>query len=402
MFKFRHNLTWLLLALSGIAMAQTTITFWHSMGGAEEAVTDLAAAFNASQNEYFIDAQYVGGYPEAQTRLVAAFGTSGAPALFQAEVGYWPRLVADGALQDLSEEVAGLDQEFIDDFYPGLWAYGELNGGRYGLPWNSSTPVMYYNVDALERAGLEPPATWEEFAHAARQLTTRQAQGAAFVGDSWLFEMMVLSRGGQLVLEDGTPNFESEEALAALTMLRDLAGDGALAYYANTESTAAILTFVRTRALMTFASIANWPDVRRFSIGFTIAAHPVPAVEGASLPLGGAQLGVLRSASQEERAGAFAFWRFLMEPDNLAEWVRASYYIPVRRAALPLLEDFYAEDPNRGAALQQLEAAVPRPRVADFNAWRGVLDDMLDRTLRGGADPAAALAEAQRRALEGF
>src|SRR5690625_145692 len=257
LFKFRHNLTWLLLALSGFAMAQTTVTFWHSMGGAEEAVTDLAAAFNASQNEYFIDAQYVGGYPEAQTRLVAAFGTPGAPALYQAEVGYWPRLVADGALQDLSEEVAGLDQEFIDDFYPGLWVYGELNGGRYGLPWNSSTPVMYYNVDARARAGLEAPATWAEIAHAARQLTTRQAQGAAFVGDSWLFEMMVLSRGGQLVLEDGTPNFESEEALAALTMLRDLAGDGALAYYANTESTAAILTFVRTGALLMFGSISH-------------------------------------------------------------------------------------------------------------------------------------------------
>ncbi len=399
---FRKGLALLLLALGSMAAAQTTVTFWHSMGGAEEAVNELAATFNAAQSEYRVDAQYVGGYPEAQTRLVAAFGTSAAPVLFQAEVGYWPRLVFDGALQDLSEEVAGLDEEFIADFYPGLWAYGELNGGRYGLPWNSSTPVMYYNADALERAGLTPPATWDEFAAAARQLTSRQGQGAAFVGDSWLFEMIVLSMGGELVLGDGTPNFESEEALAALTMLSELVRDGSMAYYSTTERTAAILTFVRTRAMMTFASIANWPDVRRFSIGFTIAAHPVPSIPGASVPLGGAQLAVLNSATDEERAGAFAFWQFLMEPENLAFWIRDSYYIPVRRSALPLLEEFYAEDPNRGAAREQLELAVPRPRVADFNSWRGVLDEMLDRALRGGAAPAEALSEAQRRAVEGF
>jgi sn-glycerol 3-phosphate transport system substrate-binding protein len=64
-----------------------------------------------------------------------------------------------------------------------------------------------------------------------------------------------------------------------------------------------------------------------------------------------------------------------MEPENLADWIEDSYYIPVRRAALPLLEDFYAEDPNRAAALAQLEVAVPRPRVPQFNAWRGLLDD---------------------------
>ncbi len=388
------------LLLSGTVLAQTRVTFWHSMEGAEAAITELVAGFNASQDEYSVEAQYVGGYPEAQTRLVAAFGTPSAPVLFQAEVAFWPQLVHDGALHDLSDEVGALDQAFIDDFWPGLWQYGEMNGGRYGLPWNSSTPVMYYNVDALERAGIDPPATWEDFVAAAAALTSRQAQGAAFVGDSWLFEMIVRSLGGQLVADDGGPDFESDEAIAALTMLQEMERAGHLAYYSNTESTAAILTFVRTRALMTFASIANWPDVRRFSIGFQIAAHPVPSSEGGSVPLGGAQLAVLRSATEEQRAGAFAFWEYLMEPANLATWVEESYYIPVRRAALDHLEEFYAEDPNRGAALAQLESAVPRPRVPGFNAWRGIIDDALERALRGNQSPEEALAEAQRQARE--
>jgi sn-glycerol 3-phosphate transport system substrate-binding protein len=212
--------------------------------------------------------------------------------------------------------------------------------------------------------------------------------------------MMVLSLGGELVLADGTPNFESAEALEALTLLHDMGRRRHLAFFGRAEAQPAMLTFVRTRTLMTFASIANWPEVKRFSIGFRIAAAPVPMREGGSVPLGGAQLVVMRGASDEAREGAFAFWQHLMQPENLALWIEASFYIPVRRAALPLLRSFYDADPYRAAALGQLELAVPRPRVSAFNAWRGILDDAVERVLRGNQAPAAALAEAQRRALE--
>ncbi len=387
-------------ALSGAATAQTTITFWHSMEGVEDTIDTLVERFHDVQDEVRVDARYVGGYAEAQTRLVAAFGTADEPVLFQAELGFFPRLVGDGALLDLSDLVTELPDDMVADFYPGAWGYGELEGGRYGLPWNVSTPVLYYNADALRQAGIAPPTTWDEFAAAAQALTSRTAQGAMFVGDSWLFEMMVLSRGGTLALEDGRPNLDGPEAVAALTMLRDLVRGRHLAFFGASESTPAILAFVRARSLMTFASIANWPDVRRFSVGFDLAAAPVPIAEGGRVPLGGAQLTVLRGATDAERRAAFVFWRFLVEPENLATWVETSYYIPVRRAALPLLDAFYAEDPNRAAALDQLELAVPRPRVASFNAWRGLLDEALERALRGNQSPEAALAEAQRRALD--
>jgi sn-glycerol 3-phosphate transport system substrate-binding protein len=388
------------LLLFGAAQAQTTVTFWHSMGGAETAVEELVRGFNASQSEYRVEARNVGSYPDAQTRLVAAFGTADEPTLFQAEIGFFPHLVADGAVQDLGDLVDGLPAAFVADFYVGLWDYGELAGGRYGLPWNSSTPVMYYNADALAQAGVAVPATWEDFAAAARALTSRQAQGAMFVGDSWLFEMMVLSLGGSLMHDDGSPNLDSPESREALGLLHDLVRGGHLTFYARAEAMAAILTFIRTRNLMTFASIADWPQVRRFSVGFTVAAAPVPMREGGRVPLGGAQLVVMRNADAAQVEGAFAFWRYLMEPENVALWVEDSFYIPVRRAALPLLDDFYAADPNRAAAIAQLDLAIPRPRIGAFNAWRSLIDEALERALRGTTDPADALAEAQRRALE--
>lgn len=387
--------------LLGSAAAQTTIPFWHSMDSAEEAVNELAAAFNASQAEYVVEPRYVGAYAEAQTRLIAAFGSEDEPVLFQAEIGFFPRLVGDGAVQDLSPLMETLDPEFVSDFLPGLWDYGVLDGRRFGLPWNMSTPVLYYNVDALRRAGLEPPTTWPEFVAAAEALTSRRAQGIVFVGDSWLFEMIVLSLGGRLADADGNPTLDSPEAIQALTLLDDLERAGALAFFGADETTPAILGFVRTRSLMAFASISNWPDVSRFSVAFELTAGPVPLSEGGAVPLGGAQLVVMGGASDAERDGAFAFWRFLMEPDNLASWIEASYYIPIRRSVTPLLEDFYAEEPGRGASLSQLEIAIPRPRTPDFDRWRVLLDDAMEQALRGRATPEEALAEAQRAALEG-
>jgi sn-glycerol 3-phosphate transport system substrate-binding protein len=388
------------LGLVTTVHARTEITFWHSMESVQEEVQALADAYNASQSAYLVVPRYVGSYLEAVTRLVAALGSDDAPTLFQAEIGAFPRLVDDGVFHDLSDLTAMVPDDLIDDIYPGLWSYGDLGGGRFGLPWNYSTPVLFFNADALEEAGVEPPTDWSAFEAAIERLTDRRGQGLAFVGDSWLFEMMVSSLGGSLVTEDGLPSFDSPEAIEALTTLRRWQDERWMAFYGADESTAAILTFVRTRTRMAFASISNWPDVRRFSVAFRLSAVPVPVADGGRMPLGGAQLSVLASASEDERRGAFDFWTFLMRPERVAEWVRASYYIPVRRSVLPLLEDFYAADPGRAASLSQLETAAPRPRVASFGAWMAILDEAVEATLRGGRDPAEALAEAQRRAME--
>ena len=192
---------------------------------------------------------------------------------------------------------------------------------------------------------------------------------------------------------------EQAEALRALTLLDELEARGSLAFFGANESTPAILGFVRTRSLMAFASIANWPDIRRFSVAFDVTAGPVPMAPGGAVPLGGAQLVVMGNATAEERDAAFAFWSWLAEPEQLATWVEGSYYIPVRHSVVPLLDAFYAEDPGRAAALSQLELAIPRPRIPEFDAMRGILDEMMERVLRGRTSPEDALAEAQRQAL---
>ncbi|WP_117237643.1 ABC transporter substrate-binding protein [Thermus sediminis] len=392
------RLSALLLFLAS-ALAQTEVTFWHAMDGpAGRLLATFAQEFNARQGLYRVVPLYVGQYREAETRLVAALRAGAAPVLFQAEISFFPRLVGEGQALAL-DPYLNLDRAFLEDLFEPAWNYGVVEGRRFGLPLNTSTPVLFYNLDALRARGLQAPRDWREFEEAAKALASRQARGFIFVTDpqAWLFEAMVTSRGGSLV-RDGRPNFLSREALEALEMLHRLNRAGALSARSMAESTFAQLDFVRTRGMMVMASIANWPAAENFSFAFNLGVAPVPREPGGKVPLGGAQLVVLRGASEAQVRGAIEFWRYLMEPGNVARWVEASYYVPVRKSATPLLEGFYRENPFRRVAFEQIAHAQERPRLPQFSAWAGLLAEALERSLKGGLPPQRALEEAQRRA----
>ena len=396
-----HRLTTLLLVLlSSFGGAQTTIPYWHSQDAAAPTVQALADAFNASQGEFRVVPEYVGSYREGTIKLVAALGGGGAPVLFDAEATLLPRFVAEGSLADLRALTDALPEPLTGDLYPALWRAGELGGGRYGLPWNSSLPVLVYNASVLEQLGVAAPKTWAEFEAAAGQLTTRQTQGYIHVSAAFIFETMVSTRGGSLVTPDGEPDFTSPEALDALSMVKRIADAGHATLRSFAELDVALVDFVRTKGMMAFASAAFWPQGQRYSVAFTPAMVPVPNGGSPAVPLIGAQLVVPNTATDNERRGAVAFWAFLMEPEQQEAWVKASYFLPVRRSAVPLLEPWFAEDPSRRVALSQLEHAVPRPAAPEYAVWQGFLEEALEQTLKGGVPPEVALGAAQQRALE--
>jgi len=390
---------WSLLFLLLPALAQVEVPFWHSMDGpAGRLLAAFAQEFAAKDGRYRVLPQYVGEYRDGETKLVAALRSGTAPVLFQAEISFFPRLVAEGRALAL-DPYLNLDRALVEDLFEPAWNYGLLEGKRYGLPLNTSTPVLFYNLDAFRAKGLKAPRNWKEFEEAAKALSSRQAKGFIFVTDpqAWLFEAMVTSRGGNLV-KDGKPNFTSKEALEALEMLDRLNRAGALSARSMAEATFAQLDFVRTKGMMVMASIANWPAAENFSFAFTLGVAPVPREPGGKVPMGGAQLVVLKGASEAQVRGALEFWKYLMEPRNVARWVEASYYVPVRKSAIPLLEGFYRENPFRKVAFEQIAYAQERPKEPQFTAWASLLAEALERSLKGGVPPRKALEEAQRKA----
>lgn len=388
-----------LLASSVAVAAPTPIEFWYSLAGSKAILQTQIDAFNASQKDYQIVPKLVGNYREAETRLIAALRAGNGPVIFQAENAFFTKLVTDGALENLERFEKTLEPDFVKDFYAGVWNYGDYDGKRYGLPWNTSTPVLYYNATAFAAKGLKPPKTYAELESVSKALTNRASKGYIVVADSWQFEQMVLARGGNVVTADGKPNFDSPEVVAALEMLARMSKNGTAVPRSLGEAPFAILDFARTKAFMAMASIANATDIEPYSVAFKLGIAPMPCDKKCAVPIGGAQMVVLKGATPQEQSGTFAFWKFLMEPKNLEAWVQSTYYVSPRKSILPLLKDFYRDDPQRKTAFEQLEIGVPRPRVPGYALWRGYLEEAIEKATKNGVPVLTALAEAQRKAL---
>ena len=152
------------LALLGLsAFAQVDVPFWHAMDGpAGRLIAAFAQEFNARQDRYRVLPRYQGTYEEAETKLVAALRAGSGPVLFQAELSFFPRLVAEGQALPL-EAYLDLDPGFVADLFAPAWNYGVVGGRRFGLPFNTSTPVLFYNLDVFRAKGLEAPRDWRAF-----------------------------------------------------------------------------------------------------------------------------------------------------------------------------------------------------------------------------------------------
>ena len=163
------------------ASAVTELQWWHAMDGANnEVVDDLAKQFNASQSDYKIVPVYKGKYPETLNAGIAAFRAKQPPAIIQVfDVGTGVMMGAEGAIKPVADVIEATGKTFDKSQYlPGIVAYySKPDGTMLSFPYNSSSPILYYNKDVFKKAGLDPenpPKTWKEVFEAMRARSTRR------------------------------------------------------------------------------------------------------------------------------------------------------------------------------------------------------------------------------------
>ncbi|MFC4639039.1 ABC transporter substrate-binding protein [Deinococcus hohokamensis] len=397
----RFSLLALLSASTLLGTAQAApvrVEFWHAMTGVKDTVAAYARDFNKSQNKYEVVPVAQGNYRELLPKLQAAIKAGNPPALAQLEFTQFPALAAAGQLSDLSRFADALPDATRNDFYPAVWRAGELGGKTYGLPWNVSVPVLMYNAGLLKKSGVTFPNTWTGLEEASRKLATGGRRPLVVAADAWTFEANVLSRGGQLV-SGSQPALNSPDAVEALTQLARMTQAGQAQPRTLGEATRAAFDFARGQNVFVLASVANWTDARKlpfFNLG--IAPFPCEKPGACTVPLGGGTLVIPRASSAQEQAGAQAFWQFLTEPARLAQWVSTTAYAPPRKSVTPLLEGWYAKNPQLRAAHAQMGRAVPRPTTPAYGEWIEALEDAIFKSVTGKVSARAALDEAQRQA----
>jgi sn-glycerol 3-phosphate transport system substrate-binding protein len=415
---------WLTAALlaAGPARAATEIALWHAMSGELGRQLDkLAADFNASQPEYRVVPVYKGDYSETVNAAIFAFRSRGQPAIVQVnEIATATMTAAKGAIYPAFELMRDMGEPFEPTAYlaPVGGYYADGAGKLLSLPFNASTPILYYNKKLFRSAGLDPevpPKTWPELGALAKRLRERGAPcGFTTSWPSWvnvenfsaLHDLPLASRANGFEGLDAELRINNPVLVHHIAQLADWQKDKVFDYSGRGQS--AEPRFQRGECAIFIGSSATRADIianSNFDVGYGMLPY-WPDVSGApqNSTIGGGTLWVLRERPVEEYKGTAKFFAYLSRPEVQAAWHQKTGYLPITRAAYELTraQGFYDRNAGASISFEQLTLHPPTAnsrgvRLGSFVLIRGVIDDELEQAFSGKKSAQAALDSAVER-----
>jgi sn-glycerol 3-phosphate transport system substrate-binding protein len=412
----------LTLLSTSAAFAVTEINWWHAMTGANnEVVETLSKEFNESQSDYKVVPVFKGSYPETLNAGIAAFRAKQPPHIIQVfDVGTGVMMGAEGAVKPVADVLSMGGTAFDKSQYlPGIVAYySKPDGTMLSFPYNSSSPILYYNKDAFQKAGLDPntpPKTWPEVFDAARKI---KASGASACGltSTWLTwiglenfaawnNLQYATKENGLGGTDVELTFNSPMFVKHFQNIADLAKEGVFRYGGRT-SEAKQLFLSGECAIMTESS-GGLGDVIKSGLNYGLGQLPYyPDAPGApqnTIP-GGASLWVFAGFSDEEYKGVSAFFQFLSQTDIQARLHQVSGYLPVTMAAYEATKasGFYDKNPGRDIPITQMMGKAPTAnskgvRLINLPQVRDIENEEFEKMLAGEQTAQQALDNAVKR-----
>lgn len=412
-----------LVGVAGGAQAQVQINWWHAMGGELGDMTAaVAEAFNATQSDYQVNAVYRGNYTETMTAAIAAFRAREQPHLVQVfEVGTASMMAARGAIFPVFELMGEHGIDWDPEIYlPAVVGYyADSDGNMLSMPFNSSTPVMYYNKDAFAAAGLDPespPTTWAELEEAGRAIVTSGAApcGLTTAWQSWvqLENFSALHNVPFATRSNGFDGLDTEFRFNSDLHKRHISNMKAwqeedIFRYGGRRSDSAPLFYSGECAIYMNSSAAQAGVRANTDFEFGVAMLPVyDDVEGApqNSIIGGATLWVLQGHSPEEYEGVAAFFQYLSQPEVQADWHQKTGYLPITLEAYHYSEQqgYYEANPGTDVSIKQMTLNDPTEnsrglRLGNFVQIRDIINEELEEVWSGNKTPEQALDDAARR-----
>lgn len=403
------------------AEAKTEISWWHAMSGANnEVVEKIAADFNASQEEYEVKPVFKGTYPETLNAGIAAFRAGQAPDIMQVfDVGTGVMMAAEGAVKPVADVLTEAGYTFDKSQYlPGIVGYYSTpDGTMLSFPYNSSSPILYYNKDIFQKAGLDvdnPPKTWAEVWAAARKI---KESGAAECGytSTWLTWIHTenfaawnnVAWGTNENGLAGTPELQIDAPLYAkhFQEIADLAKEGVFVYGGRTSE--AKQNFTSGQCGILTESSGGLGDVIKSGINYGTGQLPYDeTAEGApqNTTPGGASLWVMAGKSDEVYKGVGEFFNYLSQTPVQEYLHQQSGYLPVTFAAYEATKasGFYDKNPGRETPILQMMGKPPTEnskgvRAPNLPQLRDIQNEEYEKMLDGQQTAAEALKNAQER-----
>ena len=403
----------------------TEIAFWHSMGGVNgQAIDTLVKKFN-DENEYGITvkAQYQGEYDDSLNKLKSAqIGNMGADLVQVYEIG--SRFMIESGWITPMQQMIDADSYDLSQIEPNLAAYYTIDNQLYSMPFNSSTPIMYYNKEMFEKAGItEIPDSLEGIEAVGEKLLNEGGAGQVIsLGIyGWFFEQFIGKQGLEYA-NNGNGRTEAATAVAfdsngaaanILTAWKSLYDKG-YAPNVGKGGDAGLADFSAGKSAITLGSTASLKQILqdvngKFEVG-TAYFPKVKSTDEGGVSIGGASLWALNNNDAKKTRATWEFVKFLISPESQAYWNAQTGYFPVTTAAQeePVFKENVEKYPQFQTAIDQLHDSSPKyvgALLSVFPEARATVESEIENLLNGNADVKTAvknMADAINKSIEEY
>ncbi|WP_457551351.1 sn-glycerol-3-phosphate ABC transporter substrate-binding protein UgpB [Desulfobacula sp.] len=396
-----------------------TINWWHAQRSARgKVVAKMIETFNASQSDYKVVGAFKGNYDETMNAGVAAFRAHKQPHLLQVfEVGTQTMMLS-GAIYPVYQLMndAGVKVDWSRYLQAVLSYYMNAEGNLMSMPFNSSTPVMYYNADMFKKAGIASlsktkPITWDELGEITKKIVEAKIAPAGMVTawQSWtqienysaIHNIAFASKANGYEGLDCKLEINNPQVVKHITQLKSWADDKRF-MYGGQKYQGPKAEFLAQNVAIYMDSISAIAKLKKTAKDFKWDVAPLPIEAGTIKPqnsiIGGASLWVLKGHSKAEYKGVAAFLKFLAGNDMQIYWHKETGYFPITIDAYDSLkaQGYYEANPFQEVGINQLNRAIPSKisrglRLGYFVQIRNIINEELEQVWNGKKSPQEAL-----------
>jgi sn-glycerol 3-phosphate transport system substrate-binding protein len=419
-------------ASNGATSGPVNITFWHSeTASGQDNLVKLVDRFNASQNEVKVEPVYQGTDQDLTLKLIASMPSGNVPTIAYMSEPFTQPMIDSRQITPIQQYI-DRDKYEVSDFAPAAIAYYTINNTLYAMPYGLAVPLMYYDKLPFREVGLDPdqpPRDLDELQAVSEKLLQRDSagnvtrSGLALDVSTWYFEVMLAGAGELYVNNDnGRAGFATEVAFdndagrKIFQWWHDMVEKGLLLNTGRGPSAGvdALMAIAAKRSVMDLSisgALRSIVDVLETgaAAGVEPGVAPFPGIPGA-VPEGSPgvytrSLWIMSGRPETEQDAAWKFIKWLMEPEQQAEWFAGSGYLPVRNSAydFPAAKDIIAKYPEFQIpvdlfAKTATTTAALGPLLGPFQQVRDAVAEAIESMLSGAASPDEALAAAVKNA----
>jgi len=404
------------LVVPALAQAQTEVPFYYpvAVGGPITKIIDgLAADFEKENPGTKVKPIYSGSYQETITKALTAVKSGEPPVTAVILSTDIYTLIDEDAIVAFDDIVKTADDRaWIKSFYPAFMENSQTGGKVWGIPFQRSTIVLYWNKEMFKEAGLDPnrpPESWKEMLDYAQKLTKRDASGKVTqwgvqIPSSgfpyWLFQGLTTPNGVQLMNAAGTETYyDKPEVIEALQYWVDLSRKHKVHPEGIVEWGTTPKDFFEKKMAMMWTTTGNLTNVKN-NAKFDFGVAMLPASKRRGSPTGGGNFYIFAKTTPQQREAAVRFIKWVTSPQRAAQWGIDTGYVAVRPDAweTPVMKKYAADFPPATVARDQLQYAVAELSTHDNQRVTKALNDGLQAALTGTKTPEQAMKDAQREA----